>query len=348
MAVTACEPGPQPLLGGELPAQETANEVDVRVQEAVRPHFDEFSAPDPVVTTVLTAEAAGVIRNGLLIATPLVPVASHAAVGLGWAVVPCYLWAGGIMLAVGAMLLPSCYADFEKAMQGNSTEEKWRSALNLLDKCLLIAIGTTFCAIGAFTLASLIAATQVAVVALAGAALFVASILVAVLFTLRGLEMMARGGYGLWKANQFQQEFQDHCAKGDVVTWLQGEKERDPLALKNRIGQKAFDALANEQNNEVLIKSLDRGICEEKLKQQLFLSIGSVMFIGGALSLVAIGLSHGAAAPVVATALGISGSAFSLSMEALWMPYDNPKWFRQLADWRYQKHEQERLPPPLA
>ncbi len=336
-AVTSFDARLQPE-GERLLASAPGEKLDAKVQGASQKLFDEFSAPDPLVTTILTAEAAGVVRNGLAIPLEVVSTTSQAAVGLGLAAAPCYIIAGVVMTVVGAMLFPKCCADFKSAMQNDSTEEKWRSSLNLLDKTLLFSLGAVLCVIGACTFAVLLS-TKAAVVALAAAVITVASVVFAAMLAVRGAEMMARGGYGLWKANQFQNQFQEHCVKGDAAKWLQGEKERDAAALKNRIGQKAFDELA-AGGSENLLKVVDEGICEEKLKQQLFLSIGAVMFVGGTLSLVALALSNGMAAPAVVAALGIVGSSFSLSMEALWMPYDNPKWFKKLSNWSYSKHVQ--------
>ena len=329
--IRAC--GSEPRVGDPLStAQNKVNELDARVQRVGGKHLDEFSAPNPLVATILTAETAGVARNGLVITADLVHKTSHVAIGLGCATAACYLIAGVIMTVVGGMLFPSCCADFRNAIKSDSWEEKWRSSLNLVDKCFLTAIGVALCVIGAFALAALVAATP-AVAALSAVTISIASIVFAVLLTLRGAEMLMRGGYGLWKANQFQREFQEQSKKGDVANWLNEQKLKDTAALKNRIGQTAFDALAEGDFSQV-----DRGICEERLKQQLFLAIGTIMFVGGMFSLVAIGLSHGAVAPVVVTAFGVAGSSFSLSMEALWMPYDNPKWFKKLTEWSYRQH----------
>jgi len=321
----------------------------MEVQTANQKYFDEFSAPDALVIASLTAEAAGVTRNGLSIPAACVRTTSSAAVGLSWAMAPCYCLAGVIMAVAGGILLSNCYTDFKNAFANHSLEEKWRSSLNLFDKCLLIALGVALCVIGTFKLAALIA-KKTAVTALAISVIATASIVFATVVTLRGIEMIARGGYGLWKANQFQKTFQDCCAKGCAAQWLSEEHRKDPSALKNRIGQAAFDLLhsapmdplfANAQNYEQLMKRIHEGICEERVKQQLFLSIGTAMVVGGVLFLAAVGLSHGAAAPAVVTTLGIAGSGFSLSMEALWMPYDHPKWFKNLALWRYRKQEQQ-------
>lgn len=344
----------QPLTTGVLAPKSETGDLDARVKKAA--HLDEFNAPQPLVCTILAAETAGVVRNGLSIPATTVSASSPAATALGWALTPLYLITGAIMAVVGGMLLPSCCEDFSNAMKSNSAEEKWRSFLNLLDKCVLISIGLVLCLIGTLLLAALIPTATAAFVAFAAVALPIASLVFAVLLLARGVEMMVRGGYGLVKANQFQKEFLDRCKnQSAVVQWLYEEQLRDPAALKNRIGQKAVDALnhslakvdlsqpidpqlAQSEDYEQLLQSLDVGISEERLKQQLFLSIGAVMFVGGALSLIAIGLTHGAAAPaIVGTALGVAGSGFSLAVEALWMPYDNPKWFQMLADWRYSK-----------
>lgn len=338
-----------PATGGGDPASfRCETEADARVKVVAKEHFDEFSAPSPLVKAVLTAEGVGVVRNGLAIPLAFVNTTSPAAIGIGWALAPLHLLYGVIAAVAAIKLLPSCFADFKKALNGDSLEEKWRSGLNVFDKILLLSIGITLSVV-AFLM----------VVSLAGAAaVSIASVVFAVLVTVRGIEMMVRGGYALWKGNQFQKEFLDQCKLGNAAQWLRGEQLRDPAALKNRIGQSACDALAdalakvdlNQPIDEQLVqlgvheqfmKSVDRGICEEKLKQQLIVAVGTIMFVGGALSIPAIAASHGLLLPAIGVAFSVAGSVFSLGMEALWMPYDNPAWFRKLAAWRYSTHEKD-------
>ncbi len=341
-----------PATGGGDPASSRSEmETDARVRVVAKEHFDEFSAPSPLVKAVLIAEGVGVVRNGLAIPLAFVNTTSPAAIGLGWALAPLHLLYGVIAAAVAIKLLPSCFADFEKALKSASLEEKWRSGLNVLDKILLLAIGISLSVVAFLIVVSLAGAA-------AAAAVSIASAVFAVLVTVRGVEMMVRGGYALWKSNQFQKEFLDQCKIGNAAQWLRGEQLRDPVALKNRIGQSACDALADalakvDLNqpidkqlvqlgvHEPLMKSVDRGICEEKLKQQLIVAVGTIMFVGGALSIPTIAASHGLLLPAIGVAFSVAGSVFSLGMEALWMPYDNPAWFRKLAAYRYSMHERD-------
>ncbi len=326
-----------------------------RVVEASKKEVDEFNASRPLVVTALSAEVIGVTRNAMSIALSVIrpsgAALTPAIVGVAVATGALFIIQGFTMLVIGAILLPTAFADFQKALEGNSADEKLRSGLNLCSKLMLTGLGALFIAIGSLQVA-LVAAPLAAGFALT---LIILSFILAGVVTVRSVEMMVRGGVGLWKTNQFQKQFLSQHQRSEklALEWLMREM-KDPAALKNRIGSKAFDEL-NQYNQysptgltpvytpeNVLqlvnvLQLIDEGICEQKLKQQLILSIGVVMFVGGVISLAGLSIAPVVAAPI-ALAVDAAGCALSLGMEALWMPYDNPAWFNKLHAWRYRMH----------
>lgn len=324
----------------------------------------EFNASNAIVALSLTNEAFGVGRNGISLATGFTPGVSvggtaAAAKGLSYAFAPLAILQGLFMAIVGGKLLPGCFTRVQEAQKGSGTEEKVLSVANLVDKIFLTAIGLSLISIGVIA----ILASQGIV---PGSAYHIASLVFCIIVTVRGLEMTARGGYTLYQIQQFQNEFLEKIktqSPDQIFKWLKQEQQKDRLALKNRIGDEALKTLEEilenpQKQNETssmynLLKQIDKGIAEEKLKQQLVTSIGSLMLLGGSLGIPCelSGLVTEIAAPAVIALNTISGGT-SLSMETLWMPYDKPSWFKKLFNWRYEKHEKEHpivrpLPAPI-
>lgn len=302
-------------------------------------------------------DGLGTVRNSLFTTSVFLRSASKAA-GVISKIIPGFQILGGLLISYNAARhnLPNMWKEL-KEVDPADREGKRIARLGLADQICYGSFGPLFVVAGSTGIASLATSGAVSSSLMQAAEISAGGILGAVCVA-RGLIIMARSGINLSYLIPFHNNFRQAVKSKQALEFLKTEST-DFAALERRMGSDAakkvkayIDAAKKVKASiddpasitiEELIRTVDKGIFEQKCKQWLKMSIAFLMLIGGIASLV---FSGGITGLAVAAIIGIS---FSL-MEAEWVVFDKSTWFTALVDKLYTPLEippQTQTPPQI-
>ncbi|MES2272714.1 MAG: hypothetical protein V4487_00780 [Chlamydiota bacterium] len=236
--------------------------------------------------------------------------------------------------------------------------------LGLTNHRLFLAMGLAQTALGIGLLGGGIAAVSNCLPALGAAgssALVVAaSVLLGVVYTVRGSVMGYRAYKNYNMVNSFHKEFEENGKKSvdRAVTFMQTQEalgetylnlrvDKSCLLIKNAqkivtgryTAQGIQDAVTgqlspyNREEKLEYLRRVEKGIYSEKLKHTVSKIIALAMLIGGILAIVAACIASGGTALIV---VGIVSAVFFIAMEVIFFTYDSSRIFTRYRDWSYE------------
>lgn len=153
-----------------------------------------------------------------------------------------------------------------------------------------------------------------------------------------GAALLGSSIYHLRYLNEFEQKFHEQLSSGSLamavdnaVRMVEDLRKEDSSALERRIGNIApLKEGATLEEKVQYLEDVDKGIYTQKLHQYLAAILGTVLFLVGIASIIALCVSTGGVALI-----GFAAAAISLLIVGVYVSRDSPQAFERLRDDRY-------------